>query len=1136
MQCDRPYPDVEKADGVVVDFYDRGRIATWLRDHEGLIPWVRTLAGRSIRGWQSYGSWAYSSGVNSPDYLVDDRLRLRSATLKHLQGLTAVQGIQHLRHLLSKPRAIVRLVGLSGVGKTRLVQALFDERVGEGSLPPSIAVYTDMSDQPDPSPIAMASDLVMRKTREVLVIDNCPPDLHSRLSEVCSHDESRVSLITVEYDVQDDESEGTDVFKLESSSPELVERLVVQRYPQVSKVDASTIADFSGGNARIGLALAASASKYGTLAGLTDKQLFQRLFRQRQPNDNSLYLIAQACALVYSFEGTDVSNGRTAELVRLGRLISKSPQEMYLGVAELKRRGLVQERGKWRAVLPHAIANRLAATALQNFTFQDIEREIVSGGERLLRSFSRRLGYLHASDEATTIVRDWFAPSGLLANPASLNDLGQAMFTNIAPAAPPEALAALERAILGPNRYTAAEQCRVYRGLLHSLAYDPGLFTRAATLLVSIVGAVDMKPRNHTDEAFVSLFHLILSGTKATIEQRTAFAESLICSPDEKHRALGVVALNALLEALQFQAFGSFDFGAQSRDFGYWPERPDDARHWFTIAVGTVEKYACAETPGAASVRAALAERFRGLWLRSGIQDEIVDLCEGIRGHCFWPEGWIAVRETLDIDGTGLEPESHVKLVKLEKLLRPSELAQQVRAVVFSNRTRGVNLGDFEDHSTEDAVVRMQNTEALAKELGQTVAGQPAILNELLPEMVTCDGQLWMFGEGLAAGAPDPRHAWGQLVTSFANTPEAARKPQVLRGFLHRLSIIQPDLASSLFDEAVQHETLGPIYPFLQAAVVQLSNRDVSRLRRSVSLGRAPANIYSILSGGRATDPIPPAELKELLLAIATLPGGQDAAIDILDMRLSSENDRKVEPSPELIETGCVLLEGLVFAKTNPRRDRRLGRIATACLIGERGASVVFYLGQRLREAAANYHVLAYEYDDLIIGLLSVQPLAALDALCAGSKKEIETGLRVLREASIHRNSLQVVSDEDLLNWCDQDAKVRYPAAARVIEFMQCPPGKTEPRWSSIGLQFLERAPDPSSILAIFVSNLVPASGWTGSRAATIERNAALLDHLKTYPALENAVTDAKERVRCWVAEERKQEALWDREQDERFE
>ena len=141
------------------------------------------------------------------------------------------------------------------------------------SLDPSLAMYTNMADNPDPQPIGLASNLVTGGSRAILVVDNCPSDLHQRLSELCRHPESKVSVITVEYDIKEDEPEGTEVFTLKPSSPELIEKLVSQRFPDLSQIDARTIAEFSGGNARIAIALAARIGHKETVAGLTDERV-----------------------------------------------------------------------------------------------------------------------------------------------------------------------------------------------------------------------------------------------------------------------------------------------------------------------------------------------------------------------------------------------------------------------------------------------------------------------------------------------------------------------------------------------------------------------------------------------------------------------------------------------------------------------------------------------------------------------------------------------------------------------------------------------------------------------------------------------------------------------------------------------
>jgi ABC-type dipeptide/oligopeptide/nickel transport system ATPase component len=68
---------------------------------------------------------------------------------------------------LRKPGQVVRLVGLSGVGKTRLAEALFDSKVGANALDPALAVYTNVNvaEGPDPQPSGLASDLVASRSR-----------------------------------------------------------------------------------------------------------------------------------------------------------------------------------------------------------------------------------------------------------------------------------------------------------------------------------------------------------------------------------------------------------------------------------------------------------------------------------------------------------------------------------------------------------------------------------------------------------------------------------------------------------------------------------------------------------------------------------------------------------------------------------------------------------------------------------------------------------------------------------------------------------------------------------------------------------------------------------------------------------
>jgi hypothetical protein len=1106
---------VPNADQLLLDFYDRTRLATWVRSHEGLIPWVREQVGRAIVGWHSYGSWAYAPDPVTAEYLFDDKLRIHPNRRDTGSGVSALEGIRQMRNQLREPRSVVRLVGLSGVGKTRLVQALFDERVGVENLNPSLAIYTNMADSPDPQPTEIASELVLARTPAILDVDNCPPELHQRLSEVCRQRRSKLSVITVEYDIREDDPEGTEVFTLETSSPELIEKLLRQRFPAISQIDARTIAGFSGGNARIAIALAATIESNGTVAGLTDDQLFQRLFVQRHAPDESLYLVAQACSLVYSFEGERVDVGDDAELTRLGAMIGKTAQEVYRHVAELRRRDLVQQRGVWRAVLPHAIANRLAAIALQNIPYVVIDEQLLGAPSgHLMKSFSRRLGYLHTSEEANAIVKNWLRIGGLLGNVGILNDLGLSMFENVAPVAPEDVLAAIERTLPEPQG-TAA--CKKHFDLLRSFAYDPALFERSIAAMVEILAAEDVPERAHETQLFANLFHVCLSGTHATIEQRLTVIEHLLTSPDAKRRDLGALALKAALEALHFNPNCRFEFGARSRDYGYSPRTREEIDHWFGTTLQLVATLACAEGPEATHARTALAEKFRGLWLGERVPDELANVCCVIGRNRFWPEGWVAVWQTLDFDGKGLEPDRLAMLTAIEVGLRPADLLQKVRSMVFSTSLH-VDFDDLE-----------------VRQLGQAVAAKNEVLDELLPELVSNNGRLWEFGRGLLQGSTDAEMVWHRLVSALTKTDESLRKPQVLAGFLHNLRARNPTLATAVLDNAVEHETLAPWYPVLQVAV-DIEHEDVERLERSLALGKAPIERYRRLAYGRAVDRLPAQDLKELVLSIAATPSGRDVATEILHMRLFSDEHDKKAIAPELIDAGCELMRQLAFTTTNAREDYRLGALAKTCLRGAKGSAIAREICQNFRLAVARHEMSVFPYDDLLDGLFNAQPIASLDGLCNGDAEELELGIRILQDVGASKCPLNAVPEEDLLSWCDLEPQTRYPAIADLITTYQRTSEKTPPRWTQIALRFLEKAPDPEGTLHRFVSQFRPSSGWSGSLPAILESNAALLDQLEAYPALSVIITQEKERLQKWIHDERCRLTAWGRETDERFE
>ncbi|EHI52377.1 hypothetical protein, partial [Aeromonas salmonicida] len=417
-----------------LDFFDRSKLVQWLRQHPSVMLWAKRILGQGYSGWQPYGAWS-----NPPQGSVDTLISAPGVTINLPSGkgqkLAIQDAIGPMRELIRSTNKAVRITGLSGVGKTRIVQALFDETVGTDALDRTIAVYVDTGESPDPSATAMLDRLIAEGRRAIMILDNCPSELHTLLASKVAA-KGTISLITVEYDIRDDKPQTTEVIQIEAIGPEVAEQLLLRRFPSIGRSNARRIAEFSDGNTRVSLAIAERVEEGESLAQLSHAQLFNRLFEQRNHPDDDLREQAEILSLVYSFSVSTAEEGQN-ELEVLGSISGYSANQLFRATSKLSDRHIVQKRAHWRAILPHAIANRLASSALDSIPVDQLRATFEAAGrQRLLMSFAHRLGLLHEHPVAKEIAECWLQPDGLLGRLTELSDIYDKILNYIAPVAP----------------------------------------------------------------------------------------------------------------------------------------------------------------------------------------------------------------------------------------------------------------------------------------------------------------------------------------------------------------------------------------------------------------------------------------------------------------------------------------------------------------------------------------------------------------------------------------------------------------------------------------------------------------------------------------------------------------------------
>lgn len=118
---------------------------------------------------------------------------------------------------------------------------------------------------------------------------------------------------------------------------------------------------------------------------------------------------------------------------------------------QLEQREVAQRRGVWRAVLPQAIANRLAESAIERLSNARLDQFIANLTPRMATSFTRRIGYLHDNDRARELTARLLQSDGPFGDLLSFSDHSLQMLHNLAPVAPDLVLTRIAEAVDGPG-------------------------------------------------------------------------------------------------------------------------------------------------------------------------------------------------------------------------------------------------------------------------------------------------------------------------------------------------------------------------------------------------------------------------------------------------------------------------------------------------------------------------------------------------------------------------------------------------------------------------------------------------------------------------------------------------------------
>ncbi len=1094
------------ADPGTVRFLGLSDLLNWANGHRPVRLWLRRKLGIEQHGWKPHESWSIN-GSNTEDTLVTDPGVRISINPRGGQTLDITDGIVQLRALAQGPLKSIRILGQSGIGKTRVVQALFECHPETDVLGHTKVIYGDWRTQLQPHPIALLEHLIIDAKETFLVVDNCPPDLHDTLARrVGSPDCRRVRLITVDDDIGHDSSGHTHVVQIRAQDTQATVKLLTLRFPGIGDRNAERIARFASGNAWAAILSARSFESGENIATLSDDAMLKRL----AGSDDELIRSAEALSLAYWF--TTETSGNVSELSVLGGLIDRSVRQIHYNGQRLRERQLIEDQGQWWAVLPLVIANRFASDALRRMLPEAMAaafRPTVL--PRLFLSFAHRISYLHDSDRAVEIAESWLSSDGPLSDLTNLDGGTAVVICYAAAIAPGPVLRKIEAwAAVAQNVDRAMESDhRVVSHMMDALtviACEEDMFDRCIDALALVARRRYRCPFPWLlqTKAF-RLFSYHLRWVRPGTGGRFDIVRRYLQSDSQAHQVDGHAML---LKAFNLKSpFNGFkEYGARSHDRDALPESGMGKAEWCTGLLELISE----SIPDLAEnarhlVEHALAAAFSDLWEIPELRQPLAKVSEILGKTGSGGSGWAAVLETRSLRFAGGQIESrageHRSLTQIARTLRPRNPVDRVRARIRSLSNETLPGRDDPEILLPDMSRESLSASArLATRLGKCAARMESTsLRQFFSGMLG-DGNehAYFFARGAIRERADLELVWdGLLAESDKAGDEIPRPLGIFIAIIDEAGSRDSDLAQRILDKASEHPGLRKRFAALQERV-ELDARAVGRLERCLDDQAIDTESFAGIAWQESFLNLSEVTLVRLLRLVASKLGGAESVTRGLAARFRIPS--KLPVGPAIADIGLTVATQVIQKCSNewdlpmhPVKD--LCSVIDACS-GQHVSQSDLHLVLReliLKLPMFSRNSRAEGMFGVIGRLAKRAPHAALDMLFAEPENAnvVDDFLRSWqeRESSV----FGLVGVEELLSWADRgDRESRLCQIARVLWPVNTRGDGEELHLTGTALATIEIAKEPVPIALAFAQSLSVVPRHSDRDTAISRRLAAL--------------------------------------------
>lgn len=1021
---------------------------------------------------------------------------------------------------IRNPKESIRLLGLSGLGKTRILFEFFKPIIEDiESLELSNRVlYINCNLPPAPDYQSIFNNLEKNQENRIVILDNCTKGLLRQLLPTIQKETNKVSLITIDSNPEEIEHEkirGVNyiIIKKEDLSS-VVNDILIQDFSMLPDESREKIKEFSQGIPLMAVLIGESIKKGEKFIGkLDDKELMDKLLGPRGLDERSRTIL-KSCSL-FNYFGVEEELRSQMEFIATEKNITSLSGDSQVIINEFDEifshflgREIFERKGRLIGMRPLTLAMSLAQEWLAPCTQERLINVITSiaklpdpDRKLLTEAFSEQMKYLGYDDKAIFIIEKIVGPNSPFDNAEVLNtELGSRLFRSFVEVNPVAISKNLSRVFSLKTREQLMgikEGRRNLVWVLEKLCFDKRTFIDGAKIMYSFAVAENETWSNNATGQFIHLFNIMLPGTEADLTERWKIIQWGLNQSGKEYHELAVKAMSVGLNYGHFYRDGGSEKQGSKILYDYQPSWQEVAEYWTKILhllsdfIKSRSEYASlAEDIVARSIRSICNAR-----LAHVILPVVEDISNFKNGN--WDEALKGLRYARKYEKNSITQEQLEKISALIDSLTKTDFGTRYRTISSS-----FHLEDDETYSTEklkEVVIKLAD-EFISSDLPW----------EIYFPLFYSHQQFYSYFFGkrlfelLKDSSEKTRKFLDLSIKSILEAPKQERDVTVFAGFIAEaddsvkewvytsLSVIE-ELSYLLFNFVSQDKS---------------GKKDFIKLFKLIDEQKCDIDNFKSLVHGVSITTLDNDELKEFCDKLFSYgEKGYLIAFDILFALSYKNKDQFISLTP--LFKACLYKLGFNIKWINHIDEYRWIQIICEILENHEEKEFAYFINKAIIDSIAitnNYH-LDHEVQR-IYGILlknhfsTIWPYLAQSLISQGEDYIKFYGLKHILGSHIGGIGLKeglicYGNIDEIFSWCEKNKPL---APTRLAELVPIFAGKNDDfsNWHPLTLRLINEFGDIEDVLSSLGANMGSFS-WTGTIVPLLEGRMHILNLISNH-------------------------------------